>query len=199
MSIEESLRSLKDVRGVFGSFVTAGSGVVVARDLPEVFSDEVFAQVGPRLARLSETLSVNGSTLDQCVIRYDSHKLHLRRIDWGLLGIISTHDVNTAALRMVTNLVARRIDPQVSASVSPVPPRASAVPRAVPASATPAPPASVRSVAPAIAPALAASAAVTAAAETQRTPVVAQDGRGGPASPNSERRVRMYRGRLIEE
>lgn len=175
MSIEETLRSLKDVRGVFGSFVTTRSGVVVARDLPDAFSDEVFAQVGPRLARLSETLSVSGGNLDQCVIRYAAHKLHLRRIDWGLVGIISAHDVNTSALRMVTNLVVRRIDPQVSASAGPVPPIAPA-----PAiQAAPAP----RRVPP---------------AKPQGAAVVAQDGRSSN-SPNSERRVRMYRGRLIEE
>ena len=45
------------------------------------------------------------------MLRYFEHKLYLRKMAWGLIGILSGIEVNLPALRMVGNLVARRIDP----------------------------------------------------------------------------------------
>src|SRR5579862_7118264 len=113
-SIEDSLRSLRDVPGVYGSFVLAGSGALIARDLPDVFDGNLFAEVGPRMTRLWETLLSAGDELDACVLRYLEHKVYVRRMTWGLIGVISGVTVNMPALRMVANLIVRRIDPEVT-------------------------------------------------------------------------------------
>lgn len=114
--IEQTLRTLRDVQGVYGSFVFAANGGLVARDLPEVFDPELLAEVGPRITRLYETFMSGGDEIDACVIRYSDYKLYLRAMTWGTIGVLSGVGINMPALRMVTNLVIRKIDPEVQSS-----------------------------------------------------------------------------------
>ena len=51
-AIAEALQAFRDVQGVHGSFIITLSGVLVARDLPRAFDNQLFAEVGPRIARL---------------------------------------------------------------------------------------------------------------------------------------------------
>ena len=170
-AIEETLRSLRDVQGVYGSFVVAGSGAVVARDLPAVFDGGLFAEVGPRIVRLYETFLTGGEELESAMLRYAEHKLYLRKMTWGVIGILSSVTVNLPALRMVANLVIRKIDPEVVPSMLTPPP-----PVAAPLAKTPPPP----PVMPAPPPAAAVAAPPEPAVES--TP---------------GRQVRMYRGRPV--
>jgi predicted regulator of Ras-like GTPase activity (Roadblock/LC7/MglB family) len=117
--IEQTLRTLRDVHGVYGSFVVAQTGALVARDLPAAFDDALFAEVGPRVTRLYETFLSGDEELDFCVLRFAEHKIYLRRMTWGTIGILSTVGVNMPALRMVANLVIRKIDPEVALSLRP--------------------------------------------------------------------------------
>jgi predicted regulator of Ras-like GTPase activity (Roadblock/LC7/MglB family) len=182
-SIEESLRTLRDVEGVFGSFVISGSGTLVSKDLPAVFDNELLAEVGPRITRLYETFASGGEELESVMLRYFEHKLYLRKMAWGLIGILSNIEVNLPALRMVGNLVARRIDPEVAATVSrppsprptPSPPRVAAKPAGAP---PPLPPFERKSTPP-------------------PAPVATQQERESAPPPSAQ--VRMYRGRRIEE
>jgi predicted regulator of Ras-like GTPase activity (Roadblock/LC7/MglB family) len=126
--IEDTLRSLRDVQGVYGSFVVAGSGALVARDLPAVFDGELFAEVGPRVTRLYETFLTGGEELDSAMLRFAEHKLYLRKMSWGVIGVLSTVAVNLPALRMVANLVIRKIDPEVTPSMLTPPPPLAEIP-----------------------------------------------------------------------
>jgi predicted regulator of Ras-like GTPase activity (Roadblock/LC7/MglB family) len=114
--IEETLRTLRDVQGVYGSFVVSANGALVARDLPTIFDGELFAEVGPRVTRLYETFLSGGEELDSCMLRFAEHKVYLRKMAWGVIGVLSTVAVNMPALRMVSNLVIRKIDPEVAPS-----------------------------------------------------------------------------------
>ncbi len=175
--IEETLRTLRDVQGVYGSFVIAGTGALVARDLPAVFDGELFSEVGPRITRLYETFLSGSEELDACMLRYAEHKLYLRKMTWGVIGVLSAISVNMPALRMVANLVIRRIDPDVSTSLrSSFPPAAMETQALVTRSSAPPPvaPVTTRSEPPPPAP-----------------PSVPPE--AAPAS----RQVRMYRGRPV--
>jgi hypothetical protein len=220
-SIEETLRSLRDVQGVYGSFVLAGGGGLVAKDLPALYDGQLFAELGPRITRFYETFLGGGEELDACVLRYAEHKLYLRRMTWGLIGIVSAVAVNMPALRMVANLVIRRIDPEVAPSLRPSAPPATMPPHALRAleptaiplvhAHTPAPPPAIPYPPPL--PALASSPPPLPAMAAQPPPrkastppppepeladdtIVAQDGRDS-SPPTSDRHVRMYRGRRV--
>jgi predicted regulator of Ras-like GTPase activity (Roadblock/LC7/MglB family) len=194
-TIIDHLRVLRDVQGVYGSFVVAGSGSLVDRDLPAAFDETVLAEVGPRVARLFETFVSGGRDMSACMLRYSEHKLYVRKMTWGLIGVLSTSAVNLPALRMVVNLVVRRIDPEIGAIVStsnrsasnvapPLPLKRSTVPVAV--DPEPGPP-------------------VSAGPRTQpsppREPTPAPPRTSDPDGPvpSGDRPVRMYRGRPVDD
>jgi predicted regulator of Ras-like GTPase activity (Roadblock/LC7/MglB family) len=185
-TIVEHLRMLRDVQGVYGSFVVAEAGSLVDRDLPAAFDEALFADVGPRVARLFETFVSGGRDMETCMLRYGEHKLFLRKMTWGILAVLSSAAVNLPALRMVANLVVRRIDPELalllarrSSSSKPTPPppavKVATVPPPVPRPRTPAPP------------------------DVATPVVVVQVDAGDSATPSSDRQVRMYRGRPAGE
>jgi predicted regulator of Ras-like GTPase activity (Roadblock/LC7/MglB family) len=185
-TIVEHLRMLRDVDGVHGSFVVSEAGSLVDRDLPEAFDDALFEDVGPRVARLFETFISGGRDMETCMLRYTEHRLYIRKITWGIMAVVSSAAVNLPALRMVANLVARRIDPETlplssMRLSSPLPPPVAASPARVRASVspTPSPP---RSQAP--------SQPATSAS------VVPVDGRD-VSTDVSDRHVTFYRGRPV--
>lgn len=181
-SIEVTLRTLRDVEGVFGSFVIAGSGALVARDLPAVFDADIFMDVGPRITRLYETFFSGGEDMDACVLRYADHKLYVRKMTWGLMGVMSTVAVNMPALRMVANLVIRKIDPDVSLAPNrPSNPTPSQFPPPRPRERTSAPPLY--------------TSAPDVVTPSMSPPIVGESNDASP--PPSNRQVRMYRGRPV--
>jgi predicted regulator of Ras-like GTPase activity (Roadblock/LC7/MglB family) len=184
-TIVEHLRMLRDVHGVYGSFVVAESGSLVDRDLPAAFDDALFDEVGPRVARLFETFISGGKDMETCMLRYAEHKLYIRKITWGIMAIVSSAAVNMPALRMVANLVARRIDPEIAplSSMRPSsarPPPIAASPTAVKSVLPPPPPARIQA----------------ASEMTASVGVVPVDGRDA-ATPVSDRHIRIYRGRPV--
>ena len=118
-TIVEHLCLLRDVEGVFGSFVLAESGSLVDRDLPETFDEALFADVGPRIARMFEAFASEGKDVASLTLRYASYKLVVRQMTWGLVGVVFSSTVNLPALRTAVSLVVRRIDPDVWASPGP--------------------------------------------------------------------------------
>lgn len=145
----ESLRSLRDVDGIVGSFVLSEEGALLLRDLPSVFDRAALAEVGPRVSRLREALSNDGVS-PSVVVRYDDHKLILRSLPEMSLIVLTEHTVNMTQLKMALNLVGKMLIksdlleagslPEIEVEV----PTPSAPPVAVPrSSAVPARPAQV--------------------------------------------------------
>jgi predicted regulator of Ras-like GTPase activity (Roadblock/LC7/MglB family) len=200
-TIAETLRMLRDVDGVHGSFVIAGTGTLVDSDLPAIFDAQVLGQIGPRIARLYETFFSGGGDMETCVLRYAEHKLYIRRMTWGIIAVLSGVAVNLPALRMVANLVIRRIDPEIavisSLGVAPAAPSPQS-PKTMPSPAPwPAAEASTRPNAPASADARAGAVFPAAIDADHSIPIVPEDGRDSSV-PSNERHARMYRGRPVE-
>jgi predicted regulator of Ras-like GTPase activity (Roadblock/LC7/MglB family) len=194
------LKMLRDVQGVYGSFVVASSGALVDRDLPGAFDESLFAEVGPRVARLFETFVSGGREMDACMLRFAEHKVYVRKMTWGLIGVLSSAAINLPALRMVLNLVVRRIDPEMaSGAVVSTFPKGPSGPPAVP-SLTPRPQSvrpEVTEAAPVSQPP--ASFAPRSGATPPPLPVqaVPVTDEGEPPPPSMDRPVRMYRGRPV--
>jgi predicted regulator of Ras-like GTPase activity (Roadblock/LC7/MglB family) len=117
--ILNTLGALRDVGGIQGSFVVSRSGALLAKDLPAVFDDGLFAVVGPRIARLHETLASENEGLAHVVMRFSEHKLHLRSAPFGFLCALSELGINVSALKMALTLVARRLEPEFAAGAAP--------------------------------------------------------------------------------
>ena len=107
------LRDLQDVPGVIGSFVVSSSGTLVDKAMPAVVGDDVYPDLGRRLATALETLDATISSFDDVLMKFDEHSLYCRRLQNGILSIISSATVNYPALRMATNIASAKIDPLI--------------------------------------------------------------------------------------
>lgn len=120
--ITRSLSALRDVAGIHGSFVLRPTGELLGKDLPAVFHDELFVEVGARLSRFVETMAADGDEVASAVLRFDEHRLYVNRFAHGLLCVVASNDINVAALRMAVTLTTRRIEPEVVGLLTNPPP-----------------------------------------------------------------------------
>jgi len=130
--ITRALSALRDVSGVHGSFVLRLSGELIGKDLPAVFHDELFVEVGARLSRFVETMAADGDEVSSALLRFDEHRLYVARFAHGLLAVITGHEVNTAALRMALTLTTRRLEPELVALLTSPPPPVAPTPSTTP-------------------------------------------------------------------
>jgi predicted regulator of Ras-like GTPase activity (Roadblock/LC7/MglB family) len=113
--IRATLLALKDVSGVQGGFVLAGNGSLVAMEMPPLFDADMFAELGPRIERLSESFASLGDDLESCMVRFSDHVLCVKRFArGGALCVLAMHSVNLPALRMAMNLADKRLANQVN-------------------------------------------------------------------------------------
>lgn len=131
-NISRALAALRDVAGVHGSFVLRLTGELVAKDLPSVFHDELFVEVGARLSRFVETMAVDGDEVTSAILRFDEHRLYVTRFPHGLLAVITANEINMAALKMALTLTTRRIEPELLIALTSPPPPVAPTPSVAP-------------------------------------------------------------------
>lgn len=195
MDVELSnvLPSLRDVEGVFASFVVSDQGDVVARDLSSFVEDASLAEVAPRLGRFHEAMSSNGDFLDLFVLEYSDQALHARRLPNGFLCLITSHDVNAPSLRMAINLVARKVGDRIGRHKASEP--TTPTPTTSPTMRTTPPPIPTMTTSRVTPPPLPRQTPVAGLARTTSTrPVVAE-----PAAEPEVKPVRYYRGRAVSD
>jgi hypothetical protein len=105
-----TLQSLRDIDGVYGSFLLNAAGETRARDLPPVFDDQTLAESGARIARLWELISENGPA-EFALLEFSEYNLFLRRVGNGCLCVVVPAHVNVLALRLASKWVARFFEP----------------------------------------------------------------------------------------
>ncbi len=175
--LSEALASMRDVRGMQGSFVVSDFGRLLARDMPSMFGDDILGEVGPRALRLRETLCYSSDDMAACTVRYADFLLFLRPLRDGLLCVLSAADVNQAVMRMAINLAIRRLNIVFDHAT----PRQPVMPPPPPPPATGA-----------------VSSDATRVVRTQEVPVVPPRAPAPPPAPDKGP-VRMYRGRPLNE
>jgi len=124
MLTERSLQSLRDIEGVYGSFIVNTAGQVTARDLPAVFDDHTLAEASERIARLWAVLSENGSP-EYTLLEFAEYSLFVRGLSAhgelaaaspaGCLCVVVPPTVNLLALRLASKWAARSIDREPTA------------------------------------------------------------------------------------
>jgi predicted regulator of Ras-like GTPase activity (Roadblock/LC7/MglB family) len=101
---------LKDVAGVYGSFMVSPQGTTLVRDMAALFSDDLLDEIAARLLRLLDAFADEGVQVLSYVVRYGEHLLFVRAVRaGGALCVLSDPEVNLPALRMGASLVARRL------------------------------------------------------------------------------------------
>jgi hypothetical protein len=113
--LQHALQSLRDIEGVYGSFILDGAGKLLARDLPGVFDDQTLTDSGERIIRLWAVLS-EAAPPEYTVIEFAEYSLFLRGLFSreqvaGCLCVVVPPTVNLLALRLASKWVARSLDP----------------------------------------------------------------------------------------
>ncbi len=103
------LAPLRDIEGVEGAFVVNTTGMIVARDLPALFDDEVVQDAGLRIATLFEAVSENFELVDEIDLTYDGFTFSMRRAGAAFLVVVATPRALLQPVKMVSNLVARKL------------------------------------------------------------------------------------------
>ena len=108
------LSSLKDIEGVYGSFVVDAAGGLLVRDLPGVIDNGALREAGPRIARLWGAFPEDDPP-DYVLLEFASHQVFIKKFDLGSLCIFVPPGVNRPALRMAANFLSRWLDKQLAA------------------------------------------------------------------------------------
>lgn len=135
------LAGLRDLDGVFGSFVLTRSGELLGKDLPAVFDERLFAEVGPRVARLADALTEEGDEFNALNLATTNYKLHVRNLQEsdGMLGVLLAGHANMAALTMAISVAVRRLPTRRHSSQPPAPPPPPSTVPTIPRNAIPSP------------------------------------------------------------
>ena len=114
MITADVLSSLKDIDGVYGSFVVDATGALILRDLPGVIDNGALREAGPRIARLWGAFPEDDPA-DYVLLEFASHQVFIKKFEAGSLCIFVPPSVNRPALRMAANFVGRWLDKQLAA------------------------------------------------------------------------------------
>lgn len=112
-STARALHALRDIQGVYGSFVLNTRGEPTARDLPAVFDAATLSESGARITRLWEVVSENTEP-EFALLEFAEYSLFLRGVREGCLCVVVPSHVNVLALRQASKWVARQLEPSAA-------------------------------------------------------------------------------------
>lgn len=168
------LSALKDIPGVVGSFVLTPQGALMAREMPAIYPDDIFSDLGRRLATIGEVLETQMGAARELLMKFEGYCVFVRSAGECLLTVLVAEGVNFPALRMATNVALKQLADSVKAGPG----------AAAPAVAT------------------AAAPAAPAAAASTTTPPPASPAPSAPATPAAPaaapRPQRVWRGQVVD-
>ncbi len=112
--MQHVLTALKDIPGVVGSFVLNGKGTLVSREMPAIYPDEIFPEMGRRLVGVYEAIAAQASAMGDLVLKFEDHWFLCRRTAQCFLGILMADSINFPALKMATNVALKQLDEKVA-------------------------------------------------------------------------------------
>jgi hypothetical protein len=115
MNETDALSSLKDIEGVYGSFVVDSSGGLTLRDLPAVIDNAALREAGPRIARLWGAFPEEDPP-EYVLLEFVSHQVFIKKFESGSLCVFVPPNVNRLALKMAANFVGRWLDSRAAPS-----------------------------------------------------------------------------------
>lgn len=138
--MQHVLTALKDIPGVVGSCVLTPQGVLAAREMPQIYPDDIFPELGRRLATIGEVLESQVGTARELLMKFGGYWVFVRHTAECVLAVLVAEAVNFPALRMATNVALKQItDSLVAPPLAAAPVAVAAAPVLVPAPAPAAP------------------------------------------------------------
>ena len=97
LTLQRELRRLRDVAGVYGSFLVDPFGVVVGRDVSPLVGPLALQEAGAALGRF--WFSVDKAVGEELVLEFASHRLFSLRLREGSLCVLIGTVTNLLELR----------------------------------------------------------------------------------------------------
>lgn len=110
--------NVMELPGVEGIALFALTGEVRYAQMPAALGKGIPADAIRRIAALYEAVDENLSPQDDYLLRYQDHWFMLRRVAGHVLLIMGSERANVASVRMASNMVVRRITPEVIAELA---------------------------------------------------------------------------------
>jgi len=112
-------------------------GIMIAREMPTIFPDTIFPNLGRRLASVVEAMETQVSAVQELLLKFEGHWVFVRRSAQGFLSILTNDTVNFPALKMASNVALKQVNEHLIANPPVVTPAfaESAEPTPAPASA----------------------------------------------------------------
>jgi predicted regulator of Ras-like GTPase activity (Roadblock/LC7/MglB family) len=126
------LASLKDIPGVIGSFVLNPQGALVAKEMPGVYPEAIFPDLGRRLVSVGEVLEGQTAPFQELLLKFEGSWLFVRRTAHCWLSVLVAENINYPALRMATNVAFKQVADQLASAPEAVAPVAEPTPVPVP-------------------------------------------------------------------
>lgn len=113
--MQHVLTALKDIPGVVGSFVLTPQGALAAREMPAIYPDDIFPELGRRLATIGEVLESQMGHARELLMKFEGYWVFVRHTTECLLTVLVAEAVNFPALRMATNVALKQITESMAA------------------------------------------------------------------------------------
>ncbi|MEM9193988.1 MAG: hypothetical protein AAGF12_32735 [Myxococcota bacterium] len=107
--VMQTLRSLRDVPGVQGSFVFAPDGRIMARDFPNFVADDMLEELAGRLGIIGEATKTGIGTTDSVFLSYPQHALAVYQGQGCVLAVLANPSTNPDTLQLGANIVLRNL------------------------------------------------------------------------------------------
>lgn len=107
--MDTALQSLRDVKGVLGSFLLDEHGQLLARDMPSMFDSHALGQASLRLSQLRAALELGKEGFEGCTARFGGHLLVVRAAEARTLCVLCPVGTDLSTLTMGINLASRRV------------------------------------------------------------------------------------------
>jgi len=111
--MQNVLTALKDIPGVIGSFVLNDKGALVSREMPAIYPDDIYPEMGRRLIGVYEAIALQMASLGDLLLKFEGSWFLCRRTPQCYLGILTSEAVNYPALKMATNVALKQLDEKV--------------------------------------------------------------------------------------
>lgn len=108
MDTHKILYSLRDIPGVYGSFIVNMSGSMVNRDFPVSLSNASINAAGPKLCRLWDSLVDPKAEYINLIFKF--HIIHVRRFKYGMMCVYIPPRVNMLTLAGASQIATRALD-----------------------------------------------------------------------------------------
>jgi hypothetical protein len=88
-------------------------GALVSREMPAIYPDDIYPEIGRRLIGVYEAIALQMASLGDFLLKFEGYWFLCRRTTQCFLGILTTEAVNYPALKMATNVALKQLDAQV--------------------------------------------------------------------------------------